>query len=731
MKKYVFCLILVLCLLVPKTNAKYVIGGEANLKVTSSSFDVTETTNGPIEVKNIQKDFIEIKIKNNTSNEVKGEIIIEGVKLQDVAVASNKEVIYKVTLTTELFNKLKEKQIYPVKINYLSPYKVTKDVTTITVKKEEPGIWGKVKSMSLGSASELGIDYSKVNSSTNGEGVYLFDETKNDPKPVYFFRGTHNLNNNLIYGDFCWKIVRTTETGGVRVVYNGKAVDGKCTNTTGTNTQIGESAFNVNGRKKKYAGYMYGDDSNPYQNTNDSDIKKYIDNWYKNNIFDKGFEFFLDKGSIYCGDRAEKIDSVYIEYPANYRVENSKPTTRCAINDSYSVTLGNKKLKYPVSLLTADEMLLSGIIQTITNKDSYLYTNNMYVLLSPSHIGGVPYNYNVTNNGDLIQDQVYKTKGVRPAVTLKGELPVYSGDGSKDKPFVITTTLDEHVKAVSLGTDKDNGIDYTKPNSSTNGEGVYLFDETKSDAHPVYFYRGSKDLKNNLLYANFCWKIVRTTETGGVKILYSGKPVNGACTASGRDAIITNMHFNKERNATRVVGYMYGEESNPYENIYDSEIKKFVDIWYKENILDKNFEYSLDKKTIYCGDRTLVTSSQYAPYQRFKAGKPTLNCPLNDSYSVLSGNKKLTYPIALLSIDDSILSGRVLRNNTPNYLATSTWFWTISPANKSSSISFMLTGAGGPYRSYNTNGSVRPVLTLQSKILIKAGDGSVDKPFVI
>ena len=50
-----------------------------------------------------------------------------------------------------------------------------------------------------------------------------------------------------------------------------------------------------------------------------------------------------------------------------------------------------------------------------------------------------------------------------------------------------------------------------------NGEGADTY------ANPVYYYKGNVQ-NNNVLFAGFCWKIVRTTETGGVKIVYNGAP---------------------------------------------------------------------------------------------------------------------------------------------------------------------------------------------------------------
>ena len=299
-------------------------------------------------------------------------------------------------------------------------------------------LYEEIKMQSLGNDKAKGIDYSKVNSSTNGEGVYLFDETKNDIHPVYFFRGTHNLNNNLLYANLCWKIVRTTETGGVRIVYNGAPVNGKCTNTKGDNTQVGESAFNVNWDKKQYVGYMYGDDTNPYQNTNDSDIKKYIDNWYKTNIKDKGFESSLDKGSIYCGDRTERQSENDIYYAGRDRAWQNKPTMKCPSNDSYGLEVGNRKLTYPVGLLSGDDINLAGGKWQDNNINYYLYTNNSYWLLSPIWWDSYARAYALTASfGGLYSSYVSYELGVRPALTVASSAPLLSGDGSQNDPYVI------------------------------------------------------------------------------------------------------------------------------------------------------------------------------------------------------------------------------------------------------------------------------------------------------
>ena len=100
------------------------------------------------------------------------------------------------------------------------------------------------------------IDFSKVSSDTNGKGVYIRSGTENDTNPIYYYRGDVD-NNNLIFADTCWKIVRTTETGGTKLIYNGVPSNGTC-NNTGSASQIGTKAFNSSYTSPAHIGYMYG-----------------------------------------------------------------------------------------------------------------------------------------------------------------------------------------------------------------------------------------------------------------------------------------------------------------------------------------------------------------------------------------------------------------------------------------------------------------------------------------
>ena len=60
-----------------------------------------------------------------------------------------------------------------------------------------------------------------------------------------------------------------------------------------------------------------------------------------------------------------------------------------------------------------------------------------------------------------------------------------------------------------------------------------------------------------MLFANKCWRIVRTTETGGIKLIYDGVPSNGECNNAGDATTIGNIQFNENNKSPAYVGYMY------------------------------------------------------------------------------------------------------------------------------------------------------------------------------
>lgn len=278
---------------------------------------------------------------------------------------------------------------------------------------------------------DTNIDFSVAPTEATS-GVYKMNSTRNDRYPVYYYRGIVN-SNNLNFAGFCWKIVRTTSTGGVKLLYNGvQSSSGNCNNIV-SSRDIGSSSFNLYSYDSdgKYVGYTY-------DNT-DSEVKKVIDKWYKNNM--ASYTKMLED-TEWCNDRSVYKFTEYItHYGAHGRnyLAPYEPSVICPnVSDKYTVssTIGNGKLTYPIGLLTADEATLAGQGVRGYIENGYLSMNTTFWLMSPS----------MTNSGNTFVYDVYKqldhefthvTKDVRPAVSLVAGTIISEGDGTASKPFKI------------------------------------------------------------------------------------------------------------------------------------------------------------------------------------------------------------------------------------------------------------------------------------------------------
>ena len=156
-----------------------------------------------------------------------------------------------------------------------------------------------VKLVKRNALSDTSLDFSQISSETNGRGLYVMESTKNDTYPIYYYRG-NVTNNNAKFAGFCWKIVRTTETGGTKLIYNGipNATTGEC-DATGASTQLATtSAFNTNTDSPAYNGYMYG---TVYQSTTTTYDSSYV----------YGSSFTYENGTYTLNDTQEGVDNTH------------------------------------------------------------------------------------------------------------------------------------------------------------------------------------------------------------------------------------------------------------------------------------------------------------------------------------------------------------------------------------------------------------------------------------
>ena len=404
----------------------------------------------------------------------------------------------------------------------------------------------------------------------NGTGIYEMASTKDDKYPIYYFRG--NMNdydskegnaNNVVFGGSCWKIIRTTSTGGIKMIYNGAYSSGTC-----GKSNLGYLEYNANGnRSLGDVSYMYGkryeyniknlnntkslfgdtveysdgkyklagnkvlyDSSSPDSlkdevgkqytcfnesgecssiyyifkkqgnnfsyinlsdgekisdalhnsfevNSVDSSAKKTVDNWFASSLV--AYQSNLED-TPYCNDRkyydTDRFSEKFHIFDSNYgnstrllsfaaRERGTKTGTvslQCNKNDAFTVSssIGNGALKYPVGLITYDEVVLAGgstgwspdgsgggDSEQAYNSGFYLHDDSGTWTMSPSYYG-MPCNffsgcysdlhslpYAIDSEGYILE--AYYRGYIKPVISLKAGVDISSGDGTKANPYVI------------------------------------------------------------------------------------------------------------------------------------------------------------------------------------------------------------------------------------------------------------------------------------------------------
>lgn len=166
---------------------------------------------------------------------------------------------------------------------------------------------------------------------------------------------------------------------------------------------------------------------------------------------------------------------------------------------------------------------------------------------------------NIVINNNLDNSLIESTKFVNGNTII--ELPYYKTLYST----LVENSVSDNVQSKFVSS--SSGINYNVKASDTNGKGLYKYTSLEN---PFYFYRGNIN-NNHVLYADYCWLIVRTTKTNGIKLVYNGVPnENGSCEGHTKeDTVITSSKFNEKDGVPAYVGYMYGSED--YEIVAKAE----------------------------------------------------------------------------------------------------------------------------------------------------------------
>ena len=238
---------------------------------------------------------------------------------------------------------------------------------------------------------------------TSGDGLY--SETTNSGT-TYYFKGAVE-NNYVKFADKVFRIVRINEDGTIRLITQDNV--------------IASQKFN-----SKYDTY------NEMYYTN-SEIKTAVENWYKTNITDKGFDGKVASGNYFC-------EQAKVVYSTNRTAGSATVATKDNYTPSFDCTTdGNGKgvVSGKVGLITIDEVLFAGGVIG-SNSNFYLIKGSAYWMMSPA---GLPNDiganvWYVRSDGSTDEFRVFGIFGVRPVLNLSADI-LASGSGTSSDPYVV------------------------------------------------------------------------------------------------------------------------------------------------------------------------------------------------------------------------------------------------------------------------------------------------------
>ena len=239
---------------------------------------------------------------------------------------------------------------------------------------------------------------------TSGDGLY---SKTTSTGTTYYFKGAVE-NNYVKFADKVWRIVRINEDGTMRLITQDNVIS----------SQKFNSAYNTYDK-------MY------YTN---SEIKTAVENWYKTNISDKGFDEKVVNGNYFC-------EQAKVVYNTNYTAGSATVATKDNYTPSFDCTTdGNGKgvVSGKVGLITIDEVLFAGGVIG-SNSNFYLKNGSAYCMMSPA--GFYTYNdyaraWGVVSAGRIGDFHVASNYGVRPVINLSADTLV-TGSGTSSDPYVV------------------------------------------------------------------------------------------------------------------------------------------------------------------------------------------------------------------------------------------------------------------------------------------------------
>ena len=627
--------------------------------------------------------------------------------------------------------------------------------------------------LTLGSGSKVGTEiykgglYKTIENRYEEDKTYLglYDDEGSDsyPLPVYYYQGNVS-NNNLLFGGFCWKIVRTTETGGVKIVYNGVPKG-----NYNDYTLLNESEYKNLTNDTKYP-YTFDSTNKTWTITttelssssvnNSSTITFTVPsagNYVLNYDLSMYFNIYYAYVEVFKDNVSQgKFTGVTVGQIV-FNDLNTSNVIKVVTTIKWKTFLDNGRNNVVFSFGKLNNMNDTSPICNNTGTDSQIGTSAFNS--SDNSLAYVGYMYNTVYepySEKLINSTYFSgTKAYADSVTYDNTTGKYSLDSG------TATTLD-------VSTSNGNSLigKYTCDQSTTTAtcESAYYIAGYNDD--DIYYYlleNGDTDGEGKESSYIFGKSFTYTNGTYTLNDVITINPGDWGAKVS----MINNYHYTCLSNVTTCSSINYIHYTSRFGNfnyikltggksiddalnemLYadnvntkDSTIKAYIDNWYENNLT--SYENKLED-TVFCNDRSIAglagwnpnggDASTYLSFNSFTDHSFTksLMCKNEtDRFSMSNNKAKLKYPVGLLTSSELKLANY----EQNHYYNTEEWTWFGSPFVSMHGEATVFASSSTAESSYNyvvnLPWGVRPSVSLKPGTSFSSGDGSYTSPFVI
>lgn len=627
---------------------------------------------------------------------------------------------------------------------------------------------------------QLKVDYENNNHAKKYSGA---TDTFNGNQDVYYYYG-NTPNNNVIFGGFCWRMYRTTDTGGVKMVYNGEPdSEGKCGTDRGNHVGYGSKTSQSLSSNYNYGtDYTYDEVSKTFtlagnieqatwnsttypsligkytcRNTTGScSTLYYVESYYSNSSayalpLNSTTNYSFIGSSVFNSSSSSPADVGYM-YNKRYTYNSKSMTSTTSILSSSSLgtsyyyadnavwgtpTANRFNLENPYKVADTTEYpnlvgkyTFRNSSETYTNSNVYYITNvnnttMYYISLSSSTPDLASANTSYYFADFLIDDGTGK-QILDPSTTKEVKRTEWydSYADYKNKfycPAPDCTTV-YYVTSTSNTSMTHVNIanDYIYGNSFTYDKDTGMYTLSGETQH-FYDWPNNNSKLGNTHYT--CWNTSGTCQKlSYIYYISSGTP-----------------YYIDLENGTSVEKALDEMLHNESVNATNSTIKTVIDAWYSKNMTQYT-DYFED--TVWCNSRREANLNGWNPNGGKVSGDldfwsytngSNLTCPDKiDRFTVNeeNGNGALTYPVGLVTRPEQGLA--YSSSNSP--LSSGGYNWTLSPNyfNYYNARGYYVSSHGNYSTRYvdNANG-VRPAVSLRAGIEYSEGDGTVDTPYII